>query len=61
MPKTIRERLSWLEAKVDELFRDMGKTVSIKEFAPVKSIVYGMVSAILLSVVGAVIALVMKS
>ena len=56
----IDERTIHIEATLDRLQADINnKYVSKNEFAPVKSIVYGLVALILTSVAAAVVALVL--
>lgn len=50
----IKKQLEAVDAKVS------GSYVSKEEFEPIKKIVYGLVSLILVAVVGAVLALVIK-
>ena len=54
-------KLNNLEKEVAEIKEQLGdKYVTQDQFAPVKSVVYGLVSVTLMAVVGAVIALVIK-
>ncbi len=55
--QTIHTRLAVIETKLDAV---LSKYVTREEFKPVKSIVYGLVTAVLLAFVGAVIALVLR-
>ena len=53
----IKEAIGEIKTEIRTLKDDF---VTQKEFAPVKGIVYGLVTIILLAVVGAIIALVLK-
>jgi len=53
--RDIENKVSVLEAKVDRTY------VKLIEFEPVRKIVYGLVGAVLLSVIAAILALVIKS
>ena len=56
----IDERTRTLHESVDSLNKKMGNYVTRKEFMPVKSIVYGVVSVIGVGLVGALISLILK-
>lgn len=53
--RDIESKVSILETKVDRTY------VKLIEFEPVRKIVYGLVGAVLLSVIAAVLALVIRS
>lgn len=54
-------KMSNLETKVDKIDVKLdAEYVTQDQFTPVKNIVYGLVSAILLAVIGALVALVLK-
>lgn len=54
-------KMSNLETKVDKIDGKLdAEYVTQDQFTPVKNIVYGLVSAILLAVIGALVALVLK-
>ena len=55
------EKMTHVESKVDEINSKLDhKYVTREEFKPVKQVVFGLVSVILLSVVGAVVALIIR-
>ena len=65
---TTTQNIDVIATKIDYIQRDVadikekldGGYVTIDQFEPVKKIVYGMVSVILLAVIGAVVALVLR-
>lgn len=58
---TVSDRLVRIETKLDYIQNVLDKDIVLRaEFTPVKNIVYGLVTLILTSVVGAIIALVLK-
>ncbi len=68
MPKTSQENIAVILSKVTRIEEDIkdvndkleSNYVTQDQFEPVKNIVYGMVASILLAVVGAIIALVLR-
>lgn len=58
----IEVKLEFIIKELDEIKLKLEKNyVTAEEFKPVKTIVYGMVSLVLIAVVGALITLVVKS
>ena len=53
-------QIAVIQTIIKDLQKDMGCLVTRAEFEPVKTIVYSMVSVILLSVVGALLTLVLR-
>lgn len=58
--RDISYELMTLQTKAKDLEKELNNTVTRIEFAPVKSLVYGAVGVILLVVMGALVALVVK-
>lgn len=65
---SIDSRLTAVEAKLDDMKEDLqemkellrGEYITRAEFAPVRAVFYGMVGVILLAVMGALVALVLR-
>ena len=56
----LSEKIAVIENQIQNIYKEASKFITDDEFDPVKKIVYGMVTAMLLSVVGAVMALIIK-
>ncbi len=60
--KSILVALDFIKKDIDEIKRKLDSNYVTKDqFEPVKKIVYGLVSLILIAVVGAIVALVIKT
>lgn len=58
---SVREKIDGIEGKIDRMESHIdGRYVTQQEFEPIRNLVYGVVGTVLLSVLGAVIALVVR-
>jgi len=58
----LQKDIAYIKASLDELKKDLEhKYVTKEAFEPVRKLVFGMVSIVLLSFIGAIVALVIKA